>query len=88
MTKNIWDEPKRIASQADPVEHPSHYTTGDIECIEAIKASLDTAEFLGYCQGNAIKYLWRWRYKGGSEDLRKARWYVERMLSTLGDLDD
>lgn len=65
----------------DQVNHPSHYTAGAIECIDAIEAA--TCELSGIeavCTGNAIKYLWRWKQKGGKQDLAKARWYIERML--------
>jgi len=66
----------------DQVNHPSHYTSGAIECIDAIESA--TANLTGteaYCTGNAIKYLWRWKQKGGKQDLAKARWYIERMLA-------
>lgn len=59
----------------DPVNHPAHYTFGKIEVIEIIEA-LD----LPYHDGAALKYLLRWRRKGGIEDLRKAKWYIERMI--------
>lgn len=65
----------------DKVNHPSHYTSGGIECIDAIRESMTPEEFQGYCKGNTIKYLWRWRQKGGVEDLEKAdvylRWLIE-----------
>ena len=54
----------------------SHYTHGDVECIEAIRAALTPGEFIGFCKGNVMKYVWRERHKGGSEDLRKARDYL------------
>ena len=60
----------------DPVNSPTHYTEGDIECIDAIRAALDTVGFSDYCVGNAMKYLWRWRYKNGYEDLAKATFYI------------
>lgn len=66
----------------DQVNHPLHYTSGAIECIDAIESA--TANLTGteaYCTGNAIKYLWRWKQKGGKQDLAKARWYIERMLA-------
>lgn len=65
----------------DVVNHPSHYTAGKVECIDALEAA--TAELEGIeavCTANAIKYLWRWKKKGGHEDLRKARWYINRLL--------
>lgn len=64
----------------DAVNHPSHYTSGSIECIDAIQAALTPEEFRGYLKGNIIKYTWRERHKGGSESMEKARWYLNRML--------
>lgn len=65
--------------KVDMVNHPPHYTTGSVECIDAIKAALTDDEFRGYCKGNAIKYSWRERNKGGDEDLNKAIWYLKRL---------
>ena len=65
-------------SPHDPVQHPAHYTSGGIECIDAIQAALTPDEFRGFCKGNALKYTWRERLKGGKQDLAKARWYLER----------
>ena len=67
---------------ADRVNHPSHYTQGGVECIEGIKSALGSG-FVDYCQGNAIKYLWRWRHKGGVEDLRKAQVYLNWMIEAV-----
>lgn len=64
----------------DAVNHPAHYTQGGIECIDALEAALTPDEFAGLCKGNAIKYIWRESYKGGSEDLEKARWYLKRII--------
>lgn len=66
----------------DNVERPSHYASGDIECIDAIKAQMSPEEFQGYLRGNVVKYMWRWHDKGGVESLRKARWYLERLIKT------
>ena len=65
----------------DPVNHPSHYKQGDIECIDAIRAALTPDEFRGYCKGNVIKYVWRERHKGGDESLCKSLWYVNKLVS-------
>lgn len=73
---------------SDSVNHPSHYTAGLIECIDAIESALGAVGFTYYCQGNALKYLWRWRNKGGVEDLDKAIWYIERMKSTVAQFTD
>lgn len=68
----------------DPVNHPAHYTAGKVECIDAIEAATTGLEGgLAYCTGCAIKYLWRWSRKGGVEDLRKARWYVDRLIKEV-----
>ena len=65
---------------SDVVNHPDHYTSGGIECIDAIRASLGLKEFADYCKGNIIKYLWRYRLKNGVEDLKKARVYLNWMI--------
>lgn len=72
---------------SDNVNHPSHYTAGNIECIEAIKESMTHRAFMGYCKGNVIKYLWRYENKNNPlEDLKKARWYIEKMIDcTAGE---
>ena len=48
----------------DNINNPEHYTTGDIECIDAIKASMSHEEYIGFLKGNVIKYLWRYGLKG------------------------
>ena len=65
--------------EEDTVNHPSHYTSGSIECIDAIRSALTPEEFRGFCKGNAIKYVWRERHKGGVESLQKAAWYLEKL---------
>jgi len=71
------------------VEHPPHYNNGNVECIEAIEAMLTPDEFIGYLRGNSLKYRWRFRYKSKPiEDLRKARWYEERLLKFLMENKD
>ena len=66
--------------QEDAVNHPSHYTDGGIECIEAIESALTNEEYRGYLKGNIQKYCWRERHKGGTESLKKAQWYLERLI--------
>jgi hypothetical protein len=66
--------------ESDAVNHPEHYTTGGIECIDAIRSSLGDEDFASYCQGNVMKYIWRHRHKGGVEDLKKARVYLNWMI--------
>jgi hypothetical protein len=65
----------------DMVNSPSHYTQGSIECIDAIAQVVkDLQGMEAMCTGNAIKYLWRWKHKNGVEDLKKAQWYLQRMI--------
>ena len=66
--------------QDDQVNHPSHYVDGGIECIEAIEAELTADEFRGYMKGNIAKYIWRERMKGGVQSLKKAQWYLDRLI--------
>ena len=69
---------------SDPVNHPEHYTAGSIECIDAIEAALTPEQFIGYCRGNALKYLWRMGLKVDKvQDGEKARWYVNRLLKSF-----
>ena len=64
----------------DIVNHPPHYTKGEIECIEAIEAQLTREEFRGYLKGNIAKYNWREGDKAGIVDLKKAQWYLNRLV--------
>ena len=66
----------------DPVNHPTHYTSGEIECIDAIRAALTPEEFRGFCKGNVIKYSWREKIKGGDQDLKKAVWYASKAVES------
>ncbi len=59
----------------DPVNSPKHYTQGNMEVITAIEGM-----GLDYHQGNVVKYVSRYRYKNGIEDLRKAKWYIDRLI--------
>lgn len=66
----------------DNVNHPSHYTYGGIECIDAIDAvTHDLSGMDAVCTGQVMKYIWRWRHKNGVEDLKKARWYLDKLIS-------
>ena len=72
----------------DNVNHPEHYAAnGSIECIDAIEAQLTPEGYKGFLQGNCAKYLWRWRDKGGIEDLRKCKWYLDRLISSVDEGD-
>ena len=78
-----------VFGDANMVDNPPHYNNGSIECIEAIEAMLNKDEYIGYLRGNALKYRWRFRYKNKPfEDLRKARWYEDRLMKFLLDNQD
>jgi len=78
-----------VFGEQNMVDNPPHYNNGGIECIEAIEAMLSRDEYIGYLRGNALKYMWRFRYKSKPfEDLRKARWYEERLMKFLLDNQD
>jgi len=68
--------------------NPSHYQRDGMECIEAIEAAvqnLSGAE--AYATGSAIKYLWRWKEKGGIDDLNKAKWFIQKMVDHLEEIE-
>ena len=65
------------------VEKPMHYNMGGIECLDAIKASMSSIEYQGYAKGNTQKYLWRYKYKGGIKDLKKAQFYLNELINSL-----
>jgi len=75
---------KTWTKESCPVENPDHYNAGAIEAIEAIRASMDSEQYFGYLKGNVMKYLWRYDYKEKPvEDLRKADWYLNRLIDAL-----
>lgn len=68
----------------DNVSPPSHYCHGGIECIDAIEsATHDLTGAEAVLTGQVIKYLWRWKWKNGVEDLRKARFYLDRLIGKV-----
>lgn len=77
-----FDTPSK---EPDMVNSPAHYGNGRIECIEYIEDFLTTEEFIGYLRGNIAKYLHRFRYKNGIEDLKKAEWYLGRLTEVMED---
>lgn len=63
---------------------PSHYRAGKVECIEALaSATINKRGIESICTANVIKYLWRYEQKNGVEDVRKAQWYLNRLLEEL-----
>lgn len=73
-----------MTQKLEKIDSPKHYVSGDIECIDAMKANDFQNEFRGYLRLCAFKYLWRCNYKGNKlEDLKKAKWYIERLIKEL-----
>lgn len=73
-----------VSNTHDTVNHPAHYNQGEVECIEAIKsATINKTGIEAVCVGNVIKYLWRYEEKGGVESVKKAKWYLERLIKEL-----
>jgi len=71
-----------LNADVDVVNSPPHYKTGGIEAIEGIEASMGPEAYAGYLKGNIMKYMWRYERKGKPiEDLKKARWYLDRLIS-------
>ena len=62
------------------ITNPDHYKHGGIETIEYMKAKLTKEQFEGYLLGNVLKYVSRYRHKDGVNDLKKAKWYLERLI--------
>lgn len=85
MTQEELDEALRVVERDlkavghDVVDHPRHYTRhpSGVECIQI-------TEHMNFCRGNAVKYIWRAGDKGNEiEDLKKARWYLDREIARL-----
>tara|TARA_R100001460_G_scaffold35908_1_gene69008 strand:- start:890 stop:1138 length:249 start_codon:yes stop_codon:yes gene_type:complete len=74
----------RAKEQEDMVNSPAHYNKAGIETIDALQAMLVDG-FDYYLQGNVFKYLWRYRYKNGIEDLKKAQWYLNKLIEQYDD---
>ena len=83
------DDPSPAPEANDPVNHPDHYTQGGVEGIDALKAAtMGLKGIEAVCTANAIKYLWRWKQKNGAEDLRKAVWYIHRLIDEAEARDE
>lgn len=69
----------------DNVNHPKHYAdTCSMECIESMIIAFGKESVISFCKCNAYKYLWRYKNKNGSEDLKKAGWYVIKAIELCG----
>lgn len=72
----------------DYINHPSHYNSGGIECFDVILASQGIVATMDYCICNAQKYIFRHKEKGGTDDISKARWYINKWLELREECTD
>lgn len=73
----------------DEVNHPSHYCKGGIECIDVIEAATsDLKGMEAVCTANIIKYIFRWKDKNGITDVKKCKWYCEKLIQELENVHD
>lgn len=70
----------------DPVNHPNHYCQGGIECIDAMEAAFSKQIVADFCICNAFKYIFRCKNKNGLEDVKKARWYLDKYLKLYEEM--
>lgn len=78
------EKERKLRAYQSNVDHPTHYNQGDVECIDAIKAAtVGKSGVEAFCVGNIIKYLWRYEKKNGIEDVKKAKWYLDRLIKEL-----
>lgn len=66
----------------DPVNHPDHYTNGKYECLDVIFDILSSHNdpVSAWLTGQIVKYIWRWPLKNGLEDLKKAKFYLDKLI--------
>ena len=77
-------EKPMTTDKEDMVNHPPHYKKGGVEVIDVIEAGIGDQGFVGYLLGNIMKYLLRFPHKGKPvEDLKKARWYLDKLISVV-----
>lgn len=82
--KECKADQKEEDKKHDAVNHPNHYTQGRVECIDALEsATINKRGIEAVCTANIIKYLWRYESKNGIEDVKKAQWYLQRLIKEL-----
>jgi len=87
MTRDIASKLARATNdeQTDNVNHPTHYNSYSREVIDTLQGSMTPDEFKGYLKGNIMKYVTRYQFKNGVEDLKKAKWYIEKLTEVVDD---
>ena len=80
---DIW-EPKKL--EPDNVNHPAHYEGNtSLECIDVMEIAFGAEAVGNFCLCNAFKYLWRYKHKGGAEDVQKAEWYLDHYSDIVAE---
>ena len=80
---------KEVTGGSNKWDHPAHYNKGSMECLQAMRGMQESygqtvTPFTAWLCGEVLKYLWRFPYKGGVEDLKKARFYLDAVITYLG----
>ena len=76
-------------TNSDNVNHPKHYESGKFECIDVMVETQGKEAVKSYCLCAAFKYLYRHNRKNGLEDIKKARWYLDKYVELEeGEADD
>lgn len=80
---DAW-EPKK--PEPDNINHPAHYESQtSLECIDVMEIAFGQEAVANFCLCNAFKYLWRYKHKGGAEDVQKAEWYLNHYSDIVGE---
>lgn len=83
-----WEMKNETESTGESVNHPAHYCQGKFECIDVMVETFGEEATKGFCLLNAFKYIWRTGEKNGVEDVKKARWYLDKYLELEGETDE
>ena len=71
----------------DNVNHPTHYEVGKYQCIDVMEEIFGKEAVENFCLLNSFKYIWRAKRKNGLEDLQKAQWYLNRLISSIENVE-
>lgn len=85
--RNQWEANDEAKPAGEKVDHPSHYNQGKFECIDVMLETFGKEATQDFCLLNAFKYVWRTGEKNGVEDVKKARWYLDKYLELEGGND-
>ena len=80
----LWEK----VDAAEAVDHPSHYNQGKYECIDVMGETFGKEATQNFCLLNAFKYVWRTGEKNGVEDIKKAKWYLEKYIELEGESNE